>query len=305
MSAAPLLKSTNEIALNIVKGPDKGVCYKLVGQTIKIGRAVDNDVVLDDLKSSRYHARVERREDQYWIVDNGSQNGIIVNGAVLHEKQLVLGDQVSIGNTVLVYGPPAPLFSKTPALNLVQGGFSVSTGNNKNKLIAIIAVVVLGGAYFLTGGTKNKKQFKITDDSVIDTELENIESFNNAKQLEIVKKGKDTQQYSEAQAFYIKGFREFRENNFARAIQFFETSLTLYPDHPLAKRYLSRSRLKHNEQITSALERGERYFQTQKYSQAANEYRTVILLVGDPNNKNVMLAQKRLEAINLILVNNR
>ncbi|MBK9294288.1 MAG: FHA domain-containing protein [Oligoflexia bacterium] len=305
MTSAALLKTNNEIGLNIVAGRDKGVCYKLLGQTIRIGRATDNDVVLDDVKSSRYHARVEKREQNYWIVDAGSQNGIIVNGNLVNEKLLTLGDQIIIGNTTLIYGPPAPVFSKTPSLSLVQGGFSVSTKNANGKLVLIVIACIIGGFFILKNNSANKKQFKITDETALNAELETLESFNNAKQMEIAKKGKDTQQYSEAQAFYLKGFREFRESNFSRAIQFFEAALALYPEHPLAKRYLSRSRLKLNEQITSSLERGEKYFQTQKYSQAANEYRTVLLLVNDLNNKNAQLAQKRLESINLILINNR
>ena len=149
------------------------------------------------------------------------------------------------------------------------------------------------------------KRIKIKDESAYDQQIEGTTQFNQNQEQVILEKGKDTQQYAEAQGFYLRGFREFRESNFGRAIQDFEAALALYPNHPLAKRYLERSRLKLSELITQALERGERDFQNEKYMNAFNEYRTVILLTNDPRNKNYELSQKRIETIQLILTNNR
>ena len=40
---------------------------------------------------------VERRGDQFWIVDLGSTNGTLVNGEPIQEKELNHGDRVTIG----------------------------------------------------------------------------------------------------------------------------------------------------------------------------------------------------------------
>ncbi len=303
----PLLR-LDEMAINIVSGRDKGISYKLVGEVVKIGRAPDNDVVLDDVKSSRLHARIEKRGQDYWIVDNGSQNGFYVNGIQLTEKQLLVGDKIVIGTTSMVFGAPSPAFPKTPSLKSIPSLPPQLRKKESGSKMApiIIGMITIGAVVFLIGNhNAKKKEFKINDDAAVNVEIETISKSNETTQQEIFKKGKDTQQYAEAQAFYQRGFREFRETNYSRAIQYFETALTLYPSHPLAKRYLSRSRLKLNEDITAALERGEKYFQNQKYINAFDEYRTVLLLVNDPSNKNAQLAQKRIEAIQLIMMNNR
>src|SRR5271166_632650 len=47
---------------------------------VTIGRAPENNVVLDDLLVSRRHAVLRRTGNQWELVDNGSANGTYVNG---------------------------------------------------------------------------------------------------------------------------------------------------------------------------------------------------------------------------------
>ncbi|WP_044507440.1 FHA domain-containing protein, partial [Mycobacterium simiae] len=54
--------------------------YNMGQVDIRIGRATDNQVVLDDLLVSRYHAVVRRTGNQWELVDNHSANGTYVNG---------------------------------------------------------------------------------------------------------------------------------------------------------------------------------------------------------------------------------
>ncbi|MBI5496419.1 MAG: FHA domain-containing protein [Deltaproteobacteria bacterium] len=73
---------------------------------IALGRHTDNDIVLDDLALSRFHARLEQRNDRYIVVDLGSQNGVYVNGVRIEKEQpLKPGDRIGIGRYVAVYEP--------------------------------------------------------------------------------------------------------------------------------------------------------------------------------------------------------
>jgi len=299
-----------ELLLTILSGVDKGVTYKLLGDTISIGRASENDVVLADTKASRNHARLERRTQGCWIKDLESRVGVLLNGKSITESILKDGDVIRIGDTNIRFGPavgmaivgapPVPL-SRPPLVNTVPKSIEM-----KNPFIIVIAIgLIISGALLTKNHISKGKRIQIKDESAYDQQIEGTTQFNQNQEQVILEKGKDTQQYAEAQGFYLRGFREFRENNFGRAIQDFEAALALYPNHPLAKRYLERSRLKNNELITQALERGERDFQNEKYMNAFNEYRTVILLTNDQKNKNFILAQKRIETIQLILTNNR
>ncbi|HEY7908672.1 MAG TPA: FHA domain-containing protein, partial [Thermomicrobiales bacterium] len=62
-----------------------------------IGRAGDNDLVLDDPQVSRRHAQVRWNGAQYLITDLNSTNGVYVNGERVREAPLVEGARVQIG----------------------------------------------------------------------------------------------------------------------------------------------------------------------------------------------------------------
>jgi hypothetical protein len=82
--------------------------FPLVG-AITIGRSENCDLQLDDRKASRQHARLERRQDGFWIVDLGSSNGVFVNGKRITDAvRLDPGDQIRIGDTTLEVAGPAP-----------------------------------------------------------------------------------------------------------------------------------------------------------------------------------------------------
>lgn len=66
-----------------------------------IGRMPENHVVLDDTKVSRSHARIVFREDKYFVEDQDSENGILVNGEKVKSAPVRVGDQILIGSHML------------------------------------------------------------------------------------------------------------------------------------------------------------------------------------------------------------
>lgn len=52
-----------------------------------IGRAADNDAILDDPRVSRHHARIDRRDGGYYVTDLGSGNGTHLNSEELQPKE--------------------------------------------------------------------------------------------------------------------------------------------------------------------------------------------------------------------------
>jgi ABC transport system ATP-binding/permease protein len=83
--------------LTIESGPDAGHSHRAGDHALRLGRSPDNDVILRDPATSGHHARLERRGDQFWLVDLGSTNGTFVNGESIQEKQLNHGDRMTIG----------------------------------------------------------------------------------------------------------------------------------------------------------------------------------------------------------------
>jgi pSer/pThr/pTyr-binding forkhead associated (FHA) protein len=87
--------------LTIESGPDAGHSHRATDHAIRLGRSPDNDVILRDPATSGHHARLERRGDQFWIVDLGSTNGTMVNGESVQEKQLSHGDRLTVGQNAV------------------------------------------------------------------------------------------------------------------------------------------------------------------------------------------------------------
>src|SRR6266542_6135704 len=80
-----------------------------------IGRAPDNQVVLDDPRASRHHAHIKAGEDgSFAIIDgvvvNGqvkrSANKVYVNGEQKFEHALRDGDRITIGASTLRFEQP-------------------------------------------------------------------------------------------------------------------------------------------------------------------------------------------------------
>ena len=74
----------------------------LDGAPLTIGRAGDNGLVINDSRVSRHHARLQARRGALVFTDLGSTNGSRVNGSRVAEVALGEGDQIEIGDTVLV-----------------------------------------------------------------------------------------------------------------------------------------------------------------------------------------------------------
>lgn len=69
-----------------------------------LGRAVDNDLTLDDSAVSGHHAVITWRGDAFTLTDLGSANGTYVNGQAAAEPRLLeAGDEIRLGDTTLIF----------------------------------------------------------------------------------------------------------------------------------------------------------------------------------------------------------
>ncbi|MHC4473943.1 MAG: sigma 54-interacting transcriptional regulator [Planctomycetota bacterium] len=90
--------------------------YNLTRDVTTIGRAPESHVPLRDTRASRSHARVERKGDDFQIIDEGSQNGTCVNGSFVQRRGLKVGDLVEIGGVRI-------FFDKVDDRKLKRGAF--------------------------------------------------------------------------------------------------------------------------------------------------------------------------------------
>ncbi len=82
---------------------------------VRIGRAPDNDIVLDannDREASGHHAELRREANTWHVVDLGSRNGTFVGGQRIDRRQLNSGDEIALGSK----GPRLRIEFVTPAV---------------------------------------------------------------------------------------------------------------------------------------------------------------------------------------------
>ncbi|HOT91816.1 MAG TPA: DUF3662 domain-containing protein [Anaerolineae bacterium] len=77
--------------------------FDLTQPTVRIGRAFDNDLIIEDSRVSRYHAQLRYRYGRYILQDLGSRGGTQVNGFAVQEIVLRPGDVISLAGVDLIY----------------------------------------------------------------------------------------------------------------------------------------------------------------------------------------------------------
>lgn len=101
MTPAPIQASHNEPELVNL---NTGQAFPLTKDQITVGRALTNDIVLDDLNVSRAHCEFQKRNARFWnVADLGSTNGTLVNGKHIASVTLNEGDRITVGTTTFLF----------------------------------------------------------------------------------------------------------------------------------------------------------------------------------------------------------
>lgn len=93
--AAPPRAPARRPAASLVD--DAGQSFGLDEEATTIGRAVDNDIVLDAVGISRHHAVINWDGGHYLLLDQGSTNGTFATGERVTRHVLSDGDEISLG----------------------------------------------------------------------------------------------------------------------------------------------------------------------------------------------------------------
>ena len=94
----------NDFDQRLVLSAASGESHLLRRQRTRIGRNLDNDIVLVNDRVSRYHAEIVRQGKELRLADAGSRNGVWLNGQKLAAPAaLKPGDVVRIGREELTF----------------------------------------------------------------------------------------------------------------------------------------------------------------------------------------------------------
>src|SRR5436190_22828932 len=77
--------------------------YFFMNEPMRVGRAPDNEIAIENLAISRNHAMVSSDNGRYYVEDLGSSNGTFVNGARVKRSEIADRDVISIGKHKLFF----------------------------------------------------------------------------------------------------------------------------------------------------------------------------------------------------------
>jgi len=144
---------------------------------LTIGRKSDNDIHIDSLAVSGYHAKILTVMNDSFIEDLGSTNGTFLNGEQIEKNALSDGDIIKIGKHELKYvnanAKTGDDFEKTMIINTGTAGMQETEGSQQidqsvGKIVAEIASADSGKSSIqkarirLASGANSGKELALT-----------------------------------------------------------------------------------------------------------------------------------------------
>jgi len=267
-------------------GDRKGFSFIIESTRIVLGRSKDADIKVMDVKSSREHAELTKYENTYIVTDLGSQNGLVVNDLKVTQHKLNDGDLIVIGATVFKFN----ILNIKNSLSLIEKNLenedddeneeddekSSKNGKKKKNSRIIYLVVIIGLMYFFMFDEEPAKVVKKTVVNKSKTMASRLKSL-------IKKKSRDDDKDLEIRLNSIihKGHREFREQNYFRALEFFNLALNLDPQSGNAEFYLNKTQQKIDSTIKQMFSKAKREADQLKYHNAIQSYCSIIRYLRD------------------------
>ena len=124
----------------VVEGPQLGNRYPLGTQEVRVGQAPSAEIQLTGNQVAWEHCVVRPRDGRYQIADRRSGTGVYINGMRAKEHWLEAGDQVSIGETVLVFreDPAAAGTAESDSVASLRLAISLSSACRWRKVRRIV-----------------------------------------------------------------------------------------------------------------------------------------------------------------------
>lgn len=255
-------------------GKAKGSAYFLLGKRVVLGRADSVDIKILDIKSSREHCEIIKVGKDFVLTDLGSQNGVIVNDLKVKQHVLNEGDKIIIGQTIYKFNRLVIKSQEAPAIVNDEDEEEVEEEKKSKLSPVLILVIIIGVGIVIFSGEDAK-----TPDAKKQSKY-NIQEFPGSvaeSMGEVKKKDKETQ--DKMNIYFQKGLREFRENNYFRAMSEFEHALSWSPNDPQAQFYLRKTKEALDKSIKDLMLKAKRDEDALKLRSAAVAYCSILRLL--------------------------
>ena len=176
----------NDFKLKVMKGVSLTGEYQISRPSVKIGRSLKNDLIINDRLVSRFQAEIRAEGDRYRIFDLGSTNPTRVDNQAVTDRYLEDGDEITVGESVLKFYRAGQSESRSRKKGL---------GNLPTRQLILIGLIVLCLIYLLIPSGKDKKGQSSTrnlraissgetkPESSLKNEQLNLDTFSNEERL--------------------------------------------------------------------------------------------------------------------------
>ena len=113
-----------------------GMVFPLDKSVIRIGRNLENDLVLNHPTVSRFHAEIQYRERQFILVDKNSSSGTFLNNKKITQYQLFAGDIILFAKVpVMFMNEEFGLEIDTPKVKMEKTRFPCHIGRSRGRAL--------------------------------------------------------------------------------------------------------------------------------------------------------------------------
>jgi pSer/pThr/pTyr-binding forkhead associated (FHA) protein len=136
----------------VLEGMERGSVFSEIETPFTIGREDDNAIQLNDERVSRFHLKIQEDGGKVILTDLESTNGTRVNGVPTTMRTLQIGDLISIGRCLLVYGDSQQIAdrfrgSNSPALQRLREVIDGSRPTENSDVMEVSGTVDPGSAH--------------------------------------------------------------------------------------------------------------------------------------------------------------
>ncbi len=318
----------------IASGPDKGRAFRILPPQVRLGRDLDNDIVLTDPRISRNHLVLEFIEGRLKVRDISKRPGLKVNSKPTKEVGLNNGDQILLGSTKMLV--QVVQMNQGAALQVAQSGQAMAhaqqgssglgpsayqnygqpgpnpnmqaakQGGSKKPLIYIVVGAILLFLFLGDSDTKKKKvdDYDITTSEEMDELIEETQKRNQEmREKRSFASVEEKIRYETAQAHFIIGRRDYTKGKFDRAIEAFQTALASDRNHEDARRYYYLAKKRRDEVIDSHLREGQYYANNSHYDKCAASLLKAMVMINNPQEEKYKQAKIKREQCQLQMEN--
>ncbi len=258
--------------LEFLSGVNKGSTYALTKNEVRLGRAQDNDIVIEDSLVSRHHAKIFIEHHSVVIEDLDTANGTFVNQKRIERHILSSGDIIQIGSETFRFG-------SKEKMELMKGEpQKVTPKIFQTFLYGAFGLIFIFGIWIWSQKTPSR-----SDDFTRNIATKNRLSLENeglsVSPTPPLEREAFTINKEKADRFYESGYRELIEKNYSRAIDDFKAALELFPDHPLARLFLEKAHKMVSEEVDTHYKTAINYFNNGQYGLAIFHFQKVLLLL--------------------------